>query len=107
MKLIPLSNVSPNQKFDIVLDGQTFTLSLRTIQDYTLIDISINGTRIISSSKCVDGSLIIPAKYLQNGFGNFFFVTINDEYPYFEEFGANHFLWYLSSSEIEGLTNNV
>jgi len=53
--------------------------------------------------RAVSGFPLIPYSYLQNG--NFTFITSNNEYPDWRQFGITQYLIYASKSELEEILN--
>lgn len=98
MNNITLQNI-PNQEFDITLDEVDYTIRLRTVRDFTLADIEANGELLKSGVRCVPGIPLLPYKYLTRG-GNFFFMCLDGNYPYYTQFGVTQELIYISDSEL-------
>ncbi len=104
---VPL-NAVPNQSLSIQLDNINYFLIIKSIgfvipnpEDYTnimTVTVFINNTLIVSNTRAVNGYPIIPYIYLTNG--NFIFVTENDDYPNYLNFGNNQYLIYASPSEM-------
>lgn len=99
MQHIPLQAI-PNQQFPITLDSTLFDITLRTIQDRTYVDITVNNTVIVLGQLCVPGFQLIPSRYMEGLTGNFAFVTNNDAYPIYSEFEVTQFLLYASAAEL-------
>lgn len=98
---LPLRSV-PQQLIETNINGMDYDIQLRTAQDMTLADISINGELIKAGVRCVPGQPIIPYPYLTQG-GNFYWYCLNGDYPYYENFETTQFLVYLSDDEIADL----
>lgn len=89
----------PNQALSIDIEGNTFNITIKTTDaKSTIADISINSNAVIKGIRCMPNRPIIPYKYLEQG--NFFFATMDDEYPYYTSFGTTQRLVYLSTSEL-------
>lgn len=100
MVIIPLIAV-PNQTFSIQLDGTLFNLTLKSVVNFTAVTIFQNNVLILSGMRAVAGTPVIPYQYLEAG--NFIFVTANEEYPVYTEFGSTQYLFYLTQAELEAL----
>lgn len=100
MQTIPLNNTTPNQQFPVTLDSTLFDITLRTINDRTYVDISINNNIVVRGQICVPGFQLMPSRYMEGLTGNFAFVTANDAYPIYTEFGVTQFLLYASAAEL-------
>jgi hypothetical protein len=107
---IPILNI-PNQSLSINLDSNQYDIVIHATQDnpdgstgIMAVDLSINNNIIISGVRAVSGFPLIPYEYLVNGNGNFTFITINDDYPDWRQFGITQYLIYASNSELESIT---
>lgn len=97
---IPLQAI-PNQSLTIRLDNNFYQITLKEIEGLMAITIIRDGTPIVIGERIVPGYPIIPYRYLENG--NFAFLTLDDEYPYYPQFGVTQQLVYASQSELETL----
>lgn len=64
------------------------------------VTIKKNGETVLSGSRCVCGYPIIPYKSIEGAGGNFVFYTGGEDLPWWENFGSDHFLYYLTNAEI-------
>jgi hypothetical protein len=108
---VPLQNIS-NQTLSIQLNDNQFDLKFHATQDnldgssgVTGVDIIINNNVIVTGVRAVAGYPIIESNYLENG--NFIFVTQDDDYPDWRQFGITQFLIYASESELEVIYGNA
>jgi hypothetical protein len=101
-QIVPLQ-VLPNQHLTITLDQQKYDITLKTITDLTYATISVNGTKIVDSVRCIPNRPILPYQYLEGVGGNFAFFTSNDELPNYMAFGVTHTLIYASAAELAAL----
>jgi len=108
---VPLTNIA-NQSLSIQLDSNQYDINLYAGEDnldgssgITAVDIIRNNTAIIIGVRAVTGTPLIPYIYLENG--NFAFVTMNDEYPDWRQFGITQYLVFASESELEAIRGNV
>lgn len=100
MMNLPLTQV-PNQSFSHILDGNSWNFLLKTVQDMTVVSLTLNNVDILDSARAAAGAFIIPSKYQEAG--NFFFVTQNFELPYYTQFSVTQSLIYISASELAAL----
>jgi hypothetical protein len=108
---IPLQNI-PNQSLSIQLNDNQFDLNFHATQDnldgtsgVISVDIIINNIVIVTGVRAVYGFPLIESHYLENG--NFVFITQNDDYPDWRQFGITQFLIYASESELEIIYANA
>lgn len=96
---IPIANI-PNQTLTINLDNNQYDLSIQAIDDNGLVavDLTINGTVIVTGIRALPDFPIIPSRYLENG--NFIIETMNDDYPDWRQFGITQNLIYASQTEL-------
>lgn len=97
MQQIPLQQI-PNQSFSILLDGNQWNILLKTVEDITVVSMTLNGADILDSAHAVAGSFIIPSIYQESG--NFFFTTLNQDLPYYTDFNVSQQLIYISATEL-------
>jgi hypothetical protein len=100
MQQLPLQQL-PNQSFSILLDGNQWDLLLKTVQDTTVASLTLNGTDVLDCARCAAGAFIIPSDYEEAG--NFFFVTQNQQLPYYTQFNVTQSLIYISAVELAAL----
>ncbi|HZZ80039.1 MAG TPA: hypothetical protein VFE62_16115 [Gemmataceae bacterium] len=100
MQQLPLQQL-PNQSFSVLLDGNQWTFLFKTIEDTTVASLTLNGTDLLDSARCAAGSFLIPSEYEEEG--NFFFVTQNQQLPYYTEFNVTQSLIYVSANELAAL----
>lgn len=93
----------PNQRIQFVGDGQQYDISLRTIDDLTYVDVTMNGTVLITAAVCVPQQLIVPYAYLEGDGGNFVFETTSGNYPNYANFGSGDVLLYATNAELATL----
>ncbi|UVE47615.1 hypothetical protein KS461_10110 [Pseudomonas chlororaphis] len=65
-----------------------------------LADIYLNDAPLLMGQRLVAGTPLIPYRFLQ-GSGNFWFLTENDELPWWERFGVDQLLTYASAGELD------
>lgn len=103
MQIIPLQSV-PNQELSCLLDGLRYVITLKELDsEMCMVTIERDGVVLVSNARAVAGYAILRYQYLQQGAGNFAFVTANDEYPHYSKFNTTQQLIYASDAEIEAL----
>lgn len=101
---IPLSAI-PNQTFSIQLDNIFYDLAIYAANRIMAMDLNRGGTQILTGERLVPGYPVIPYRYLESG--NFVFITNNEEYPDYRQFGINQILVYASAAELSSLRAGV
>ncbi|AYH32958.1 phage baseplate plug family protein [Pectobacterium parmentieri] len=97
--IIPLEQ-QPNQSLTIRLDNSRYEITLKTLTaELMAISIARDDVLLVQNQRVMPGSLLLP-NHLASRYGNFMFVTTNDEYPYYTAFGAGHELHYIPASEL-------
>jgi len=99
---VPLQS-SPNQEFNIPLDGNRFDIEIKESNGVMAVSIDINEENILLGQRVLAGVPLIPYRYLESG--NFIFITNNDEIPYYTQFGINQRLIYATQEELEAIRN--
>lgn len=97
---IPLQQL-PSQTFTITLGGQLFELTVKACAGIMAVSVVCNGVDIVDSVPAVAGGKIIPSQYLENGNGNFMFLTANQQLPNYEQFGLTQSLLYFTAAELQ------
>lgn len=103
MILYRLEN-APSQRFTTYLNGYKFDIRLITIATQTYADVFINSEPICFSAICAPNRVVMP--YTNNTIGNFYFYCPDLDYPYYEKFGKNQQLYFLSPEELDALPTN-
>ena len=92
---------TPNQEFTVTIDAVRWGLSLRTVPGCTSCTITREGAEVLANTRALAGEAVIPYAYLQTG--NFLFITLNDDLPYWEQFQVSQFLVYASATELAAI----
>lgn len=100
MQVIPLINTTPRQQITITLDNILYDITLVAVQDCMYATILMNNVTVVSGMRCVPRRPLIPYIYLENGGGNFSFMTANDDNPWWDQFGMTQDLLYASAAEL-------
>ena len=99
MEIVPLQNL-PRQQLKVNLDGVTYTLTFVAIENIMYATVAINDVVISNGARCVKGYPIVPYPALEGKTGNFIFLTNGEDVPWWENFGINQTLYYLTANEL-------
>lgn len=103
MQQVPLS-AEPNQDFSITLDGITYAITLRALEEIMLITLTVDDVPLLTNAKCFANQPLILYSYLAQK-GNFIWITADNNYPYYTDFNSTCFLYYVSAEEMKGASN--
>lgn len=104
--VIPLSAI-PNQSFSVRLDTARFVLTIKEVMGMMAVTVERNNVLVVSGWRAVSGSPVIPFEYLEDGSGNFIFTTsVDEEIPYYTNFGSTCSLVWTSQDELDGYRND-
>lgn len=92
-------NKVPNQELTFIVDGNSFRIQLRTIQELTFASIYLNDEPMLYSQLCVPNEYINGKQYLGKN-GMFYFRCLDNEYPNYKKFGDTHHLEYYAENEL-------
>ena len=100
--VVPLRPI-PNQSFPIVLDGNNFRLTFKSLTENMAVTIERNNVTLISGHRVVAGTPLLPYRYLEEGTGNFIFVSDTENIPFYTDFGINQVLIYNTAQELAAI----
>ena len=103
--IIPIEAI-PNQSLSIQLGDIRYDLRLNDIGGMMSSDISINDETVLEGQRVVGGLPLIPYRYLENGGGNFVFLTELGDIVFWDQFGITQSLLYYSPDELEVIRDN-
>ena len=96
----------PSQTFTIQVDGSTYNFALKATNTGIMVATIVrDNVVLLSAERLVAGYPMIPYFYLEEG--NFVLTTMNDDLPYYSQFGITQFLIYASIAEIAALRAGV
>ena len=100
MQQIPLQSV-PAQQAQIVLDGQSCSISVYVKNQCMFLDLSVNGTQIASGVQCSNLVSLVPTAYL--GFTGWlvFLDTQGTSNPIYTGLGARWLLLFMDAADLE------
>lgn len=93
----------PNQLFSITLDEVMYDITIKEADGLMAITIVRDNITIVEGERILPGALLMPYGYQYQNMGNFLFITADDEYPYYDQFGITQFLMYASNAELEAI----
>jgi hypothetical protein len=100
MQQIPIQQL-PNQSFTVLLDSNQWGVTMKTVGDTTVVGLTRNGVGVLDGARAAPGAFIIPSEYEEAG--NFFFVTQNQQLPYYTRFNVTQSLIYIGAAELAAL----
>ena len=95
MLIVPISAI-PAQRFQVVLNNQNCTITIKHRGEYSYFSLTANGYDIADNVSCLNGNSLVP--YNNTHFiGTLFFIDKNGHYdiPRYEEFNARFKLCYV------------
>jgi len=98
MKTIPISAI-PAQRFQVVLDGQYCTITIRQKGQRLYLDLSVADARVCVGAICIHGADVIqsPSPHFS---GSLHFLDLTGQAPpQWAELGSRFVLIYLSAGE--------
>lgn len=102
---IDLKNL-PNQEFSVDMENISYTITIQYIENEVsgimMFSLLIDDTEICTSVPCFANQAILPYPWqvaLANG--NFVFLTDNENYPHYEDFGNTCNLYFVTKDEID------
>ena len=95
----------PNQSLSVTLNNMLYDLRIFLAGNVMCCDLSINGTPVLTTMRLVAGAPVIPYNYLMNG--NFLISTLNDDLPYYTQFGLTQFLIYITPEELAAAASGI
>ena len=100
MQQIPLQAV-PSQQTQIVLDGQTCSISVYVKNQCMFFDLAVNGSEIAYAVQCSNLVSLVPTAYL--GFSGWlvFYDTQGTSNPIYTGLGSRWLLLYLDEADKE------
>ena len=99
MQQISLQPVA-SQQTQVVLDGQSCSISVYVKNQCMFFDLAVNGTQIIYAAQCKNLVSLVPTYYL--GFTGYliFFDTQGSDNPVYTGLGTRWVLLYLDSADL-------
>jgi len=98
MRTIPIQAL-PNQSLSITVDQQRWTLTIKAAVSTMVVDLALNDVPVLYGLRIMPNQPMIPYRYLST-VGNFMLLTVNDEIPWWENFGIDQQLVYATAEEI-------
>lgn len=102
MKTIALQAI-PKQSFPVTLNGTPYTIELRETNGCMSMSVMRGTEVVVLNQRCVAGQLVLPYLTLEDGQGNFLFLTQNDALPSYEQFGLTQTLLFASEAELNAV----
>lgn len=102
MLVIPLQ-VLPKQSFTVVLADLLYTVDVIETGGCMSMNVTRADEVVVTGQRCVAKQLVLPYAALEDGLGNFMFLTMNDELPHYELFASTQALVFASNAELEAV----
>lgn len=101
MQIIALS-VLAKQSLNITLDQTLYTIDLIETNGVMSCNVTRAGAVVLQGARIVAGQALLPYLDVEDGFGNFIFLTgdNNNDLPYWDQFGSTQTLLYASPAEL-------
>ena len=95
----------PKQSLSVVLNNVLYALDIIETNGCMSYNLDRAGTRVLSGQRIVAGQLLLPYRYTEGGQGNFLFLTVGGELPYYDQFTTTQTFIYASNVELEAVRN--
>lgn len=95
IRIIPLSAI-PAQRFQVVLNNQNCTITIKKRGEYCYLTLACNGDIVTENTICLAGNNLVPYNN-QYFVGSLLFIDTNGYYdiPKYELFGTRYKLVYI------------
>lgn len=100
MRLVPTQPL-PSQVFNVILEGQSITVTLRQLASGLFMNIQLNGVQMLGLVVCQNLNRIVRNSYFGMA-GDFIFYDENGTNldPYFTGLGSQFSLYYLEAVDL-------
>lgn len=99
---LPIQQI-PNQEFSINLEGSFYDIAIHETNGVMAVSIVRDTVAVVTNARAVAGFAIIPARYQEQGKGNFTFLTLNQQLPNWLRFNVSQDLVYFTGAELDAL----
>lgn len=93
----------PKQSFTVVLSDLLYDVDLIETNGCMSMNVTRAGEVVAAGQRCVAKQLVLPYAALEDGLGNFLFLTQNNELPYWQLFTSTQALLFASNAELEAV----
>jgi len=93
----------PKQSFTVVLSDVLYTVDIIETNGCMSMNVTRAAEVVVIGQRCVCKQLVLPYASLEDGAGNFLFLTQNNELPYWELFTSTQALLFASEAELEAV----
>lgn len=101
---IPLQAI-PNQSFNITIENIFYDMEIKETRGVMSCSITRDNILIQLNTRIVPGTFLIPYSYQESG--NFYILTANDDYAYYDKFGLSQTLVYFSQDIVDQIRNGT
>lgn len=103
MIYLTIKSNNPNQSVTFSNNNKSYRIHLYTFKNFTLADVYLNDELVVGGARCVPDQLIVQNKSALED-GNFAFICVDKDYPYYTKFNRSQQLVFLTSDEVEDYT---
>lgn len=96
----------PNQSFTIALENVNYEIAIRETGGVMSVDVTRANVRVVSGARVVAGQLVLNYSDLEDGYGNFMFLTSEGDLPYYDQFGVSQDFVYATAAELATVRND-
>lgn len=96
---IPINRL-PNQETTFYYNGNTFTIHLYQWRNLMYADILMNGNPVAQGARCMPNDYVIQKATSTNIGGNFKFICVDNEYPFWTLFNKSQRLEFIPDEEM-------
>lgn len=103
MIYLNIKSNNPNQSVNFSYGTNSYRIHLYTFKGFTLADVYLNNEAVVNGARCVPDQLIVQNESALTD-GNFAFICVDKDYPYYTKFNRSQQLVFLTAQEIESFT---
>ncbi len=97
---IPLI-ATEKQSLSLLLENIRYDLTVKLCNGIMAVTVIRDGVTVIENRRAVASVPVIPGGPRE--FGNFIFITQDDDLPYWDKFGGSQQFFYLTVAEMEAM----
>lgn len=106
MQQIPITAVA-NQKLTIQLEQVRYDITVKSIPFISTCTIVRDGVTVVDNIRCLANQPLLPFQSQENQSGNFIWITQNEDYPEYTQFGITQFLLYITATEMAAFRGSI
>ena len=90
----------PNQTLSVQIGDDRYEITIKAAGSIMAATITLDEAVLVSNSRIVSGTPLIPYRASEGGGGNFMILTENNEIPRYNAFGINQTLVSFTAAEL-------